>query len=763
MSLSFLAPLALLGGLLVAVPIFLHLIDRRRVPRVVFPAMRFLLAAQQRLRRRRRLRDPWLLLLRLLALLALVVAFSGPQVHYKVTSPAGAELRNNVVFLLDNSMSMGFEVEGEPLFERAKKRALHVLDRLPPGGRAGLIVFNRIAEDRLGGVTPDLDKVEASLREATLTYQETDLRAAILAGLRALIATPEGGGDLYLLSDMTRVSMSGEGGLNLPEQLEKNVRLVVSEIHEGSKPNRALVDVRASREGGEGGMIRILAEVSTRDQGTEGEVSIDLGFGGDIVSRGFLKSSTDGTVEKVFTLPSQADPSGEGMLRLGPDALPADNSYYFRLLNRRDLKVLVVDGDPGAYLTRAESFFVERALNPRKASGSRLSPEVIGVGELGRLDPQEYAAVFLLNVGEIAPIRAKLLKYVTSGGGLFISMGDRVHTELYNRVMGALTPASIGPVKVASPDLTGEKPPSLTYPEVGHPIFQVFREAGAPVFSTVSFYKVVPTAPTLKPDSQVLLKYSNGLPALLGRTVGLGRVLLFTSSLDRDWNDFPLKSIFLPFVQESTHYLARNPTGEDRATLYSVGQPVTLEVEGEGGTLVVRTPEGREIPLEATGVRVGTSEEAGFRSLIFRNTDIPGHYQVVAHPDGGQESVPRPELSFAVNVSPREKDLSPMTMETLRTLLDGVPVIVEGQAAVETEVEVERKQPLGGWLLWALLGLLFLESVWSAMRQRLQRAESVQAAADVAQARDGSQMEPSGEARHQEAAPRPGPPFSQAS
>jgi hypothetical protein len=724
MSLTFLVPLALIGAAMVVVPVVLHLIDRRRVPRIDFPALRFLMAAQKRLRKRRRVRDPWLMLLRILALLALVLAFAGPTVKYLSSSPAGAELNGNVVFLVDNSMSMGYRDGNQTLFDRARQRVEDVLERMPEGGRAGLIVFNRNPDDLLGGVTPDLGKVRTALADVKLSYDETDLRAAILAGLRALLATPEGGGDLYLLSDQTQASLVGDGVLTLPVQLEGKVRLVISELHDGPRPDRALMGVTAGREGGEGGKVKITAQVRAQGEGSAGEAPLDLTLGGQVVSRGFVKVAANGSVDKVFTLPSQADPEGEGVLTLGADNLPADDNYYFRLSNRRDLKALVIDGDGGENLATAESFFVERALNPRRASGSRITPVVVGEGAVGKLDPREYAVVFLLNVADPGPLADRLVQYVKGGGGLFIAMGDRARIELYNRRLGELLPASVGDVKAAAPDLTGEKPPALVYPEVNHPIFQVFREAGASVFSTISFYKVVPTAPTLKPGGEVLLKYTNGLPALLGRSVGTGRVLLFTSTLDRDWNDFPLKSIFLPFIQESTHYLARNPTGEDRTTLYTVGQPVILEIPAETGALSVLDPSGRERSLEEPGQVRSSGQNDRPRRVMFREAKVPGHYRVLERRDRTTPPIPRPDLSFAVNVPAREKDLTPLQIAALQARVSGLPVVVEGKAETAGEVKVERKRALNHSLLWLFLVFLVLEGAFAALRRRAQEAEA---------------------------------------
>ena len=56
---------------------------------------------------------------------------------------------------------------------------------------------------------------------------------------------------------------------------------------------------------------------------------------------------------------------------------------------------------------------------------------------------------------------------------------------------------------------------------------------------------------------------------------GKGRVLLFTSTVDRDWSDFAIRTSFLPLMQRAAAWLAG--ALEERETLEGrVGQTLTL-------------------------------------------------------------------------------------------------------------------------------------------------------------------------------------------
>ena len=54
------------------------------------------------------------------------------------------------------------------------------------------------------------------------------------------------------------------------------------------------------------------------------------------------------------------------------------------------------------------------------------------------------------------------------------------------------------------------------------------------------------------PDAQgeVVLALEDGTPYLLTRPVDRGRVALLTGTLDRDWNDLPIRPDFVPLLEQ---------------------------------------------------------------------------------------------------------------------------------------------------------------------------------------------------------------------
>ena len=134
MPLFFLHPIYLYGLIAASIPLLIHLLNRRKIKRLRFPAVRFVLLSQRRIARTYRLRHWILLALRTLAVFLLVLLLSHPIFQTGVGLSAGGGPLSLVV-ILDNSLSMKWSREDEG-FKQAKEAARLLLSSLKDGDRA---------------------------------------------------------------------------------------------------------------------------------------------------------------------------------------------------------------------------------------------------------------------------------------------------------------------------------------------------------------------------------------------------------------------------------------------------------------------------------------------------------------------------------------------------------------------------------------------------------------------------------------------------
>src|SRR3954452_23566328 len=106
-----------------AVPIIIHLLNRRKYREMPWAAMRFLLAAIQKNSRRIRV-EHWLLLaIRTLVILLVVAAMAKPFLESLGGLPIIAGQRTHHVLVLDGSLSMAYATGETTCWDQAKALA----------------------------------------------------------------------------------------------------------------------------------------------------------------------------------------------------------------------------------------------------------------------------------------------------------------------------------------------------------------------------------------------------------------------------------------------------------------------------------------------------------------------------------------------------------------------------------------------------------------------------------------------------------------
>jgi hypothetical protein len=387
---------------------------------------------------------------------------------------------------------------------------------------------------------------------------------------------------------------------------------------------------------------------------------------------------------------------------LEPDALPEDDRRYARIEVRRDLRVLIVDGDPRTARRDDEAFYLETALSPGDRGESQLEVTTLGADELARHPLGEFDAVFLCNVKAPLPV-APLREYVTHGGGLFIALGDNVDPDAYDTALGDLLPQPLAAVRSDGRD-EGVRLARISADGGAHPMLAALAVDARrddpwqePRFFRRALFRPVATAaPRGNDGRQVVLRFADGAPALVEGRLGAGRVMVFASTLDRDWTDLPIQPIFLPLMQQAARYLARAPLAEPEPPSL-VGQRHDIPLVEGDQRVEVRLPSGRARLFDKDRV-------AGRRALGFGETDEPGVYRVaVAGSDGVLR--PRPQATFAVNLDAAESDLERITPARLSALSTGGGASVAGQKPPKRRVELWHA--VGA----ALLLLLFAEAL----------------------------------------------------
>lgn len=180
--------LAVVGASLIAIPILIHLLARRRKKPVKWGAMRFLVEAYKKQRKRMTVEQLILLATRCLVLLLLALALGRPALQ--AAGLLGEGTGRTLYLLIDNSLAStardGDAADAPSALDRHKAAARDILAALAPGDRAGLLTLAGPADALVLPASADPLAVSSVVDRVRASDAAVDLPGALGALARQL-------------------------------------------------------------------------------------------------------------------------------------------------------------------------------------------------------------------------------------------------------------------------------------------------------------------------------------------------------------------------------------------------------------------------------------------------------------------------------------------------------------------------------------------------------------------------------------------------
>lgn len=680
---AFLSPWLLLFAGALIVPILLHLTRRPSQRPVPFPSLLFFRRIARREKQRRKIQHPWLLLLRCLILLLLVAAFADPAWVGDVGALNLLRERQSGVIAVDVSMSM----RHPQVRDETRRKLRGIVGELSAEDESAVLTFDtepHLVQPWLPGTA----SLERSLSEALEPgFGATRLEAAFLAGGEAMRDARFSRRVLYVVSDFQK---SGQPpSLNdtlLPPGLQivpvdvgvpafnlfvEDLR-VESELFHGKGSRPITFRVRSVWRNRDPFPVKGVAALYLDDR-REAEQPFTLDEGGE-ATLGF----------EPLQLRREL---GRGRIELSSspaDDLVEDNTVYFILRRVQPFGVRLV-GEPG----------VEGVSLLRTALevGTNLPWSVTSGPAVGDLETNRV----LIWYDRPAPPPEGIGEWVKEGGCLIVVSGPSVDPAAWDNVPAFPVPGE--PVYVRRPDHPFA---AVTGAETSHPFLGRLGETGIHALGRTEFYAFREIRPS--PTDKVILEL-DGRPLLVERAVGAGKVLVFGSTADARWSDFSSRAAFVPFWHELVLY-ASGYQAEPSFRL--VGERFAprrspWRAEGPDGNWNLQSPKGELL----------RPWEGGEDPYVL--LPVPGYYEL--REKGTTDWI-------AVNVQPRESDISPAPPDELAALLRSP----ERETAAEDRITVAEGQSYVTRRFWWLLilAVLALLSLEAGVANRLPQVKADQ-------------------------------------
>ena len=645
----FFAPAFFAGLLAIAVPVWLHRVAKANPTHHPFASLMLLEATETQRTAKRTLRYLLLLAMRIALLLALIFAFAGPLVSPRAVPAINPDARMHAI-VLDASMSMQYMDRWELALQEAAKIAAAVKSgdqvMLVVGrGRQIQVLHDSTNAANTGSLSAALQQVKPGL--GRLDYGLLMTTASSWLGTRNLPVV------MHIVTDLQQsASPLRFADLEPPAGVQVRLHVVGAGTVNAHIKNAALTAADGGTltvEVGAAGMPRMETRevVATIDGKEAGRKRIEL-------------QPRAAVPAKIPFTPLQLTAGAHRIeVALEPEDALAPDDHLYAVVEHVDPRVLIVardaNSDDTAYVAAAVgSLTAPRLMVEQHTAQAMEDRSLSGYSTLVVTDMAMLSSNAAAHIGD----------YVNAGGTLLLTLGPAAtaHTD------GLLKGLRIREVR--------KQATRVGRIDSSHPVLR-----NADGWQEIRFFQHLHVEPAA--DDKVLVALLDGSPLLIERTVGAGRMLMLTSPLDREWNDFATHPLFVRFMGEAARYLSGAGVA---ATSSQVGAVVMTGLTPQAGGQIFDPRQQRVLNL---------NETASADRLI---PDQAGFYEVRG--DAGSRWI-------AVNVDPRESDLTQLSPQAVQRW-QGLQTAQTGPAAGAPPAPVAPLS-LGYWVLLIAAALLAME------------------------------------------------------
>ena len=652
----FLNPWMLLGGLAVASPILIHLLNKRRFKIVQWAAMDFLFEADKQNRRRVQIENFLLLMLRCLAMLLLALMLARPFLPSSLTAVLQQTQKVERVLLIDDSLSQrvlnGAQSSLQTSIESAKTLITQLANSTDSEDWLTVMRTSDTSQFLIDNqpLTPTtLTGHLQALQDIQCSEQAADYSEALQAMKTHLGGDQNYGRAAYIYSDLRKrdwlIGTQESVMIDQPTGAQANVEAAApNKIVESfsddllgtfvidtggpNDDNLAITSIRADRLLVANKVINFVVEVANYGDTTVQDLKVLLQVGDAQPEYQTISSIAPAqTQELVFTWVFTATDADSALLnfdqskgntrdyrvvaQIDRQSLTGDGLEFDQLAQDSKrlmvasvidgIPVLLVDGDPSASSERSETHY----LRSLQVLGTGLRLKTATISDLETASLSDYEVIFLCNVDEVSAERVGAIKqWVSNGGALVLMPGNRVRAEVFNDTFCAES-GELSPIKLT--DIHGDSTMAKwvnfeVAPQI-HPSLRVIIDSDASSLGNVDVFswwtsELVGNIDAVNLEIPLRLTDADNSIAMIDRRIESGRVIAFTIPGDGDWTMWPSSPTFAPVMVDMISYLAGSQNAVNSIQLGS-GIKLPVDLSAFVNRVTVRDPEGEKMETVA--------------------------------------------------------------------------------------------------------------------------------------------------------------------
>ena len=678
---GFLAALAVL-----TIPIIIHLFYFRRFKRVYFTNVRFLKEVKEETSNRQKLRNLLVLLMRCLAIAAMVLAFAQPFIPLSNGVKKGERA---ISVFVDNSFSMNALSKESPLLELAKQRAREIISAFAVEDRFQVLTndfegrdqrliskedaLSRIEEIRTSPSSRDLSKVLIRQQQCLNTGKQENKTAYVVSDFQSNVTDLSSFRDTLL--DVKLVPMHAVQERNVSVDsvwFETPVQIL-------NQPSNLLV------------------KISNRSDEAANDIRLSLRHDGQTKPVGSVNIAARGS--RLDTVPFTILHTGwhEARLSLTDYPVQFDDDYYLTFNVAERVNILSINGlQVNKYLSNA-------FLGAKYAHMDNADARALDYSKFA-----DYQLIILHELNTISSgLTNELKTFVENGGNLLVFPNQSADLSSYNGLL-----KNFGAGELGSYERTPRQASQVNTEEfVFHDVF-LNKSANLRLPSTQGNFKIAPSR------GEQILTYRDGSALLAKYHTGEGALYFSAAPLNEQSSDLVRNGeIFVPMLFK----MAIAGT-KSRQIAYTIGKDEVLEAKHQiaaSGETIYKLRQSADARLQSdipTAIGQQTAEQLtnqefipeqrifGAKVLLTPGTQVrnAGWYRL--HLQGDSTLA-----AYGFNYDRKESDLSYKTSEQLAEgLPKNIKVMAENAEANFGQVVDEQERGIVLWRWCVIFALLFL-------------------------------------------------------
>lgn len=633
---NFINPSYLWGLTALAIPIIIHLFNFKKFKKTYFTNVSMIRQLSQETRRQSKLRHLIILIIRMLAIAALVLIFAQPYIP--LDKLAEKTQRNKLVTIyLDNSFSMEMRDEANILLESAKSKIPDIL-----GSYGSEDVFRFTTNDFLSEYQHLMSKEEvASYASAVQLSPNTMPLSVVLDRLAEVAADAKNmNRDTYILSDLQKSTTDFNLITNdstqhiyiipLKPQTSDNLYVDSCWFENPVHLPQTITNLK----------VRI---INTSELEYE-KIPVKVMINGKQKAVTSVDINSNSSITATFSYQENDMGEQKGMIQITDYPVTYDDEYFFTYSINTNIDVLCINGDePNRYINALYSS--DSSFHITNVKSGFVNPELL----------EAYSLIILNEVESVSTgLSEQIHKQCSNGASVVLlpSLGNSASYDSFTQQFNIPTPgtADTSTIRVSEVRVQSDFFNSV-FDKKQLQDGSLPKQTDLPV---INWHIQINTETGFAYES--LMSLANGEPYLLRKAIGNGWVYLFSSPITPEAGNFAKHALFVPTFFRIA-FLSTNP------------QPVSYIISKNQQIRIIRPQQSPEevyhIENEAGDYSFipGTDNRGGdIRLNLYDQIQAAGFYSIMY-----EDEIIR---TLAMNYNRLESNLISFTSDEAREQID---------------------------------------------------------------------------------------------